>query len=252
VQEVDYAFLVQSLYLRKLIELIDSIGILTKAKADSDSLLRTFFECVVYITHLYEKETYNRSLAFIYSQAVEIEYSNNKFNINTSSGKETLSALREEGKATLLNEYVPHIEAANLGLQFIRSKREFKEIEREYNKVKIKNGKRPEWYHLFDGSKCFKDLSCKLGFKGKYIFLFGMLSKAVHAQDIIRYKIIGDEFKYELLHNTNEYITTVNHVYLMSHKIFETYTRKLPPTEQENFSKWSIWFSLKYQKVLVT
>lgn len=258
-REGDYAFLVQMFYLRKMIEIIDSISVLTKAKVGSDSLLRTFFECVVYITHLYEKETYNRSLAYIYTLAVQKEFTNDRFNVTTASGKETLSALKKENKSTLLDEYVPYTEAANAGLQALRTKREFKDIEREYNRVKAslnqhpkQKGKRPEWYYLFDGSKCFKDLCFKLGFKGRYMIMYEMLSEATHAQDIIRYKVVGDEFHYDLFRNTQDYITTVNNVFLMSFEIFKSYSEELSQNEQDDYLKWAEWFGKIYKSVLLS
>lgn len=256
---VGYAFLVQSFYFRKLIEIIDTISILTKAKANCDSLLRTYFECIVYITHLYEKETDKRSLGFIYTLAVEKEFSNNKFNITTPSGKETLSALKKEGKSTLLDEYVPYTESVHIGLQSLRAIREFKEIEKEYNKTKLlvnkhpkQNGKRPEWYHLFDGSRCFKDLCFKLGFGGRYLIMFETLSQATHAHDIIQFNVVDGNAMYSLLRNTKDYVTTVNFIFLSSLKIFETYSKKLSLDEQNDYLSWAKWFGKEYQKVLVS
>ena len=182
------------LFLRNLIEEIDSISILTRKSAidSAKSLLRTALENFFYLEYIFQEDTYNRSMSFLVWDTINQQTLINKFDLNKEQGKEFKSKLEKD---KLLNDFDFTDEKTlekyrEFGKNLLEHE-EYKKVTAEYYRTKnsTKSKKNPQWYSLFDGPKNLELLAVSIGYPAIYDAFYRNYSMSTHGNDIIRGKI---------------------------------------------------------------
>ena len=176
---------------RNVLELIDAIALLMKESSIEPCkvLLRTFFENLLSIEYMTEKETEKRALCFLVWHIHKKIKKLRKLDQSLPEGKQYLS---KKNKDRLVNK-------ANLdwieGIPDIIKKYEknlksplYTEIEKEYQETQTKM-KNPHWYSLFDGPRNLEMMADKLHLSGVYEEFYRHWSESIHGTDIFRGKV---------------------------------------------------------------
>ena len=186
-------------FLRNLIEEIDAISILVKyGCADSSkNLLRTALENLFYLDYLLENNTKMRSISYLVWNILN----NNKVLarlIENSNEYKDLSKKFEKDK--LLKGMAPPIveeagDLIKLGLKGLEQA-DFKLVKDEYDSVKTRIKRNPNWYSLFEGPQTLEQLANQINRGGTYEILYRNWSHCVHGTDIIQGKQSKGEVKF--------------------------------------------------------
>lgn len=225
-------------FLRNLIEEIDAISILVKyGCADSSkNLLRTALENLFYLDYLLESNTKMRSISYLVWNTLN----NNKVLarlIENSNEYKDLSKKFEKDK--LLKGMTPPIveeavDLIKLGLKILEQP-DFKLVKDEYDSVKAKIKRNPNWYSLFDGPLSLEQLANQINRGGTYEILYRNWSHCVHGTDIMQGKQSEGEIKFR---NSKVIIDITLHCFNICSDIFKLYVEKRIPERMVELCEW--------------
>jgi hypothetical protein len=179
--------------LRHLLDLVDSIAILV-AQGSADTakiLLRAAFECNMSLEYIFEKDTTQRSLAYMVTDLINQIKVLKKFNPDTIEGTTFNNVLNQE--TTLDMKSVAEkfdLQKLILEKESIFLKPHFVPIYEEYQRLKgATKIKRPSWHQFFDGPTNIISLAKYLKKEAMYELLYRQWSGAVHGSDVYLGKI---------------------------------------------------------------
>ncbi len=183
------------LFLRNFIEQVDAISVLmlTSSIEPCKILLRTVVENLLYIEYLLEKDTYNRSMAFLVWNTITNNKNIERLDENSEAYKK-VQLVYSKDKFMKSHKPLVHPYASKLlaiGEQIL-SQPKYQAITFEYERTKTKLKKNNLfWYSLFDGPKNIKELAEQLNHHNLYDGYFRNFSAATHGTDIIQGKLVG-------------------------------------------------------------
>ena len=177
------------MFFRNSIELIGSISSLNVNfySEPSKIILRTLLETMLYIDFITKKDSSRRSLSFLICQYHEKLNGYKKLDPNREQGKLFHEQLKDDEflksyefqRQDLLKAQIDNLES------LIKNDL-YKEVEKEYQRVKSKNPRRkPVWYELFGGPKSIEKLAYHLKVGSLYEIIYRNLSKGTHGNNII-------------------------------------------------------------------
>jgi len=192
---------------RHVIELVDSISVLVKDSCIEPSkiLLRSIFESILLMRYIFEKNSKIRGMDFMTCHWHEKIKFYRKYKPDDSMHKELIA---KQKKDKILKDWpiISNPEAADAVemIKNILTKPEFEESEKEYQRFKRTERKKPNgtprrrlnWYSMHSGPANIQTLADYLGIPLQYDYLYRKWSGLAHGFDIIEDKVnIIDEDK---------------------------------------------------------
>jgi hypothetical protein len=233
---------------RHYLDIVDSISILVRSGCGDTSkiLIRAAFETKLFLEYLFEKETDNRSRAYLVMDIISQLEKVKKILPSSPEGKEFYKNLNDEGFFKDLE--IPESSLIEIE-SFIRDKEKllhshpyqiaYKEYLRLRNKVRF-----PNWYEFYNGPKSLKQLSTYLNQSSAYKLMYNEWSGAVHATDIYRGKVSKSEVpnmsNFVQLRYFKDVQEIVKHSITQSLKLFRLYIDSRTPEKQAAFKTWYI------------
>lgn len=247
---------------RHFLDLIDTISILVKHSCGDTSklIIRGALETTFGIEYLFEKDTYNRAMAFLVTDVISQIKTLKRLNPKTVEGKELYNTFEKEKfftKAELFSKYDldDHIKSKEGILQLPQ----FKKASDEYDQLRKNGEKNPKWYRLFGGPRNFEALSAHLKQKTLYELLYRKWSGAVHGSDIYLGKLSHNELggvDIVQLRYIKDVQEVVKYAMTLSLKVFRLFIDNRLPEKQTVFKEWYLTIREKYlminQRILIT
>lgn len=230
---------------RHYLDILDSISILVRqGTGDTPKiLLRAAFEVMLYIEYLFEKDTYDRSMAFIIADTLNQMRVAKKLDPKTEGGKDLYKTFKEENLLTNLNI----TDTSELD-DFLASKErllnmpQFTKAYKEFQRIKKQREGTPKWYRYFNGPKNIEGLAKYLNQKTMYEILYRKWSGAVHGSDIYLGKISSTEEEGRVDIVQIRFIKDLQEVasysLTLSLKVFRLFILNRIPNKQNELTKW--------------
>jgi hypothetical protein len=126
-------------------------------------------------------------------------------------------------------------------IQLELAKPHFQEIQAEYETVKKRAKRKPEWYRLFGGPSNLRDLANHLDQLGRYMILYPQWSSISHAHDAARFApgttITGD-FMVRHLRQSRDIPFVVGYAATFMLHATRLVLRKFRPGEEQHLADW--------------
>lgn len=180
------------LFLRNQIEIIESIATLIKDSLAEpcNQLLRSAIETHFYLEYLLMEDTARRALSFLVWDTHKNIQLLKRLDGQSEQAKQFKS---KYDKDRLLSGHVFVLETVDKHLKNSSELLElenYKPINEEYLRLKkLKKGKAPNWFSLFDGPEDIERLADNVKLNAMYEGLYRTLSSSVHGTDILRGKL---------------------------------------------------------------
>lgn len=234
-----------TMLLRHFLDLIDSISILTyKGSGDTMKLqARAALEIVLYMEYLFEKDTINRSMAFLVEDSIRLIKATKKLIPNNEAGKAQHKKFEAEGVLAGIRSMKDFSEAEN----FIQSKErllampQYKKAHDEYKRLIRKGERNPKWYRYFNGPKNIEELAAYLKQGTLYDLIYRQWSGSVHGSDIYLGRLSSNSEG--IIHITQiRFIKDVQEVVtwalMLSIKMFKAYIEGRIPEKKSLLQEW--------------
>jgi hypothetical protein len=247
-----------TMLLRHFLDLLDSISILVReGSGDTAKILaRAALEVTLYIEYLFEKDTLNRSMAFLVEDTMRQIKLAKKFNSDTVEGKNLFKTFNAEN-------FLKDVKLDNTLLEnFIKDKQEmlqlpqFKIANKEFTRLNRSGEGNAKWYRYFDGPKTIESLASYLKQKSLYEIVYRKWSGSVHGTDIYVGKMSTtpeeeriDIFQIRFFKDVKE---VVSYALIMGFKVFSDYIFHRVPEKKLEYSRWYPYMRDKHQKVSKT
>lgn len=184
---------------RHFLDLIDSISVLARKSCGDTSklLIRGALEAMLGIEYLFEKNTFDRALAFLVIDTINQIKTLKKLNSKTKEGKELNKIIEDESIIMGGFKLNPELDLDDeiVRKESVLSQPKFQNAMNEYNQLKSKKEKNPKWYRLFDGPKNIEELAMRLKRRSIYELLYRKWSGPVHGSDIFLGRLVPNEEK---------------------------------------------------------
>ena len=183
---------------RHFLDLIDSISVLARKSCGDPAklLIRGALETMLGIEYLFEKDTYDRALAFLVIDTTNQIKILKKLNAKTQEGKKLNKIIKDEsimGEFRLSSEL--DLDDEVVRKESVLKQPKFQRAMNEYDQLKLKNEKNPKWYRLFDGPRSIEELAIRLKRRSFYELLYRKWSGPVHGSDIFLGRLLQNEEK---------------------------------------------------------
>lgn len=230
---------------RHFLDVIDSISILVRqATGDPPKILaRAAMEVMLYLEYLFEKDTYNRSMAFLVADFIKLIKTVKSLNPTTAEGKAVYKVFREESLLSKLN----NIDTTELD-DFVKSKEslltmpQFAGAYNEYERLRLKGEKNIKWHRFYDGPSTIEGLAKHLKEWSLYQIMYRKWSGSVHGSDIYLGKVMSteDEGRVDIvqLRFIKDVQEVVGYVLIMSFKVFRLFIENRVPQKKDEYIAW--------------
>jgi hypothetical protein len=234
-----------TMLLRHFLDVIDSISILVReATGDPPKILaRAAMEGMLYLEYLFEKDTYNRSMAFLVADFLKLIKTVKSLHPTTNEGKSSYKVFKEENLLSRLDI----IESSELD-KFIASKErllkmpQFVGAYNEYERLKLKGEKNIKWHRFYEGPGTIEGLAKYLKEWSLYQIMYRKWSGSVHGSDIYLGKLTSteDEGRVDIvqLRFIKDVQEVVGYVLIMSFKVFRIFVENRIPHRKYEYIKW--------------
>jgi hypothetical protein len=121
------------------------------------------------------------------------------------------------------------------------NKKEYEDIEKEYQRLKKLKGKTPNWYSLFNGPDNIEKLANQQSLSGLYEVLYRTWSKSSHGNDIIRGKISknsAEQLEVIQLRVPGEAQFTTLNCFNLAIMTLDSYVDNRLPEKADDFKQW--------------
>ena len=248
---------IPTLFLRNIIELVDSISILVKqssidpAKIQLRSLLENHFG----LLYMIEKNERKRSLSYMVWKAKrDIDFLNQLVSTHHTH-KDLSKRLARDSKHIDLSHLLDREETFNIlkAKKILLSKPEFIDVYREYIKTSKKPKlKYPPWYALYNGPKNFRELADYLKRSAIYEFQYRKYSENVHITDVTKAlaKSGKDEAQIIQIRDFEHYHDVFSFTVSYLLECYLEYTRKRIPSMYVRYSEWRNTFLKEYHYLI--
>ena len=185
-----------TMFLRDLLEKADSISTLVRNSniEPSKIVLRSLFELALYIRYLVEEDFEDRSMSFLVWNTKNKIRINKAFDKNDQSYHVTLNLLDKDElfDRTFLDE-IPSVEPIIKNQLAILNLSDYQRYDKEYERIRKKDNRNPNWYRLFNGPRNIQELASKVNIPFLYEILYRKWSENVHGTDVISGRIVRSE-----------------------------------------------------------
>jgi Family of unknown function (DUF5677) len=172
------------LLVRHVIESLDAVAVLVSKGCSQpcQPLLRSAMEGMMGALYILETDSERRGIAYQVAHAHKRIKLYEKLDPSTQAGRELRTLIASDPFGNVLSN-LPPLDYPKLiaNLQTMHAQPDFQPVEAEWQRVRAKRKKDPEWYALFNGPQDMRALTIKLGFPGMYEFLYRYWSNEVHA-----------------------------------------------------------------------
>ena len=176
---------------RHMLEMLDSVSILIRASSIEPAKLplRTAFEAAAQVEWLIQTDTDRRGMAFMVWHAHHRLGLYRRFDRTTQQGKELASKLSGTVYDNIDATERFDLTAARANLESLLSNPRYVEAAREYERLKRKMRRGPQWFQLFGGPDSIEQLAARVSMADWYQILYRDWSGVVHATDVITGKV---------------------------------------------------------------
>lgn len=185
-----------TMFLRDLLEKADSISTLVKNSniEPSKIILRSIFELALYVRYLVDDNFEDRSMSFLVCNAKNNIRVNKAFDKKDQSYKVTLSLLDKDEffDRSFLDE-IPSSEPIIKNQYKILGLPAYQRFDKEYERIRKKDKRNPNWYRLFNGPSNIQELALKVDMPFLYEILYRKWSGNVHGTEIINGRIVKSD-----------------------------------------------------------
>ena len=234
------------LLFRNFLELIDSISILIQ-KSSIDPckiILRGVLETYFSLEYIFEKDTYDRSMAFMVWHAHKNLKWYKKLDIDTPDGKQFQEQINKD--KSFIKMDLPKFPGLSIAIENVESllkRTEYQKAENEYQRLMNEREKNPNWYRLFNGPKSIQELATQLNLTGLYDGLYRLWSGPAHGTEILQGKLRGNKDNIASIvqiRYPKDAKTVALFVYTLSLKAFRIYFQKRLPNKEKELNDWTI------------
>ncbi|WP_155990256.1 DUF5677 domain-containing protein [Terrimonas ferruginea] len=229
---------------RHFLDLIDSISILSRNSCGDTSklLVRGALETFFGIQYLFDGNTHDKAMAFLYVETLNEIKTLKKMNSATPEGQAFKKILDDEkmlsgysiNPAIILHKAIQDKEKVLLLPEFSNAHNEFLQL--KSNKVK-----NPIWYRFFNGPQNIRELAIHLRQQTMYELLYRKWSGAVHGSDIFLGKVTSDQaggVEIVQLRYIKDVQEIVKYSLSLCIKVFQVYIDNRIPTRKSDFVNW--------------
>jgi hypothetical protein len=176
---------------RHLVEVMDGVEVLVRSACTEACipLLRAAFEASLTIDYVMADQYARRSLAWMCVYAHRRIDRHRLLDNSTESGRELADALSREFSWTMTSH---DSQDSVQRLQRVLQRPSMAAVEAEYQRLKIKSRRKPEWFQLFDGPPNRRQLARAVGREAEYLVLYAPWSASAHGTDAAAYLRAGD------------------------------------------------------------
>lgn len=245
-----------ALLFRHFLELLDSVSILVRnSSIDPCKLvLRGALEVYFSLEYIFEKDTEDRSMAFLVWHNHKNIKRHKSFDPNEEQGKQMQSSFNKDKLISGINlKSDPKLQLHINKLERLLKTPKYQKGEAEYQRLKNGGEKNPPWYRLFNGPKNVEELAARLKLAGLYEMFYRYWSGPTHGTDVIQGKAFDNP-----LGGTNiiqiryakdaQAITSQSMILLL--KVFRLYIKNRIPEKEKDYASWYISSSRDFfQKV---
>lgn len=241
---------------RHYLDIIDSIAILVRqGTGDTPKILsRAALEVMLYIEYLFEKDTYNRSMAFIVADTLNQMKVVKRINPETQEGKALHKTFKEENLLTDLKiSDTTELDAFLASKERLLNMPQFQKAHKEFQRLKKSGEGNPKWYRYFNGPKNIEALAKHLKHKTMYEILYRKWSGAVHGSDIYLGRISSTEVEGKIdivqIRFIKDLQEVVNYSLTLSLKVYRLFISNRIPEKQNEFKTWYLSIREPFMKV---
>lgn len=246
---------VPSVIFRNILELLDSISILTKHSSidPANILLRSLIENCFGLLYMLETDNKRREISFLITKTVkDINYFRNY--ISSEKACKTFFTHIKNDSTNLKLEHLidnpDYVSAFKTKTDFLRNGT-YKEYKIEYDRTcKKLNTKSPNWYSLFNGPRNFYYLTIHLKKVLTYEFYFRRLSENVHGTSVLKGIHLTDNNESHVIQIRD--FENCHDVYSSSIIFFlqtiEEFVKKRIPHKLDDLNTWNQRVGLKILK----
>lgn len=181
---------------RHFLDLIDSLSILIRHSCGDTSklLIRGALEVVFAIEYLFEKDTHDRSMAFLVVDILSQIKTIKKYNSRTKEGEQLYKIFEEEKLITDIKlEEEFNLEQSIADKESVLRLPQFQKAYKEYERLKRKGERDIKWYRFFNGPRNIQELAKYLKKGTFYELLYRKWSGATHGSDIYLGKLTPND-----------------------------------------------------------
>ncbi|MBI5019955.1 MAG: hypothetical protein HZB59_00810 [Ignavibacteriales bacterium] len=177
------------MFFRNSIELVGAISSLNVNfySEPAKIILRTLLETMLYINYISQKDSKQRALSFLICQYHEKLNAYKKLDPTKEQGKRFHEQLKDdEFFKTYKFQEQDLLKLQIENLESLIKNDLYKEVEKEYQRVKKENPRhKPVWHEFFGGPKTIEKLAYNLKVGSLYEIIYRNLSKGTHGNNII-------------------------------------------------------------------
>jgi hypothetical protein len=235
-----------ALLFRHFLELMDSISILIRQSSIDPCklILRGALEVYFSLEYIFEKDTENRTMAFLVWHNHKNIKRYKSFDPNEEQGKQMQSSLNKDKLVNGINlKNNPEIQLAISKLEGVLKTPKYQNGEAEYQRLRNEGEKNPPWYRLFNGPRNIEDLANYLKLSGLYEMFYRYWSGPTHGTDVIQGKATDNpmggtniiQIRYA---KDAQAVTSQSMIILL--KVFKVYINHRIPEKEIDFNSWYI------------
>lgn len=227
-----------------IIQMTDAIETLVAEGCAAPAILplRSSFEALLAIKYILDADSRRRSSAYMVAYSHRRIRMHRLVDSDTEEGSDfvkdlsTDEALGQIDLAALRRDAKRGME--NLG-GLIRKERN-KDAEAEYQGLKQKRRREPEWYQLFGGPSNLRELAQRLNYRARYDFLYRSWSNLAHAGDLSRFiaRTRNGESAINPIRNADELATTACFAAWIMLEAKKLLLARFHPGEEASVKRW--------------
>jgi hypothetical protein len=227
-----------------IIQMADAIEALLAEGCSAAAVLplRSSFEALLAIRYILDADSKRRSSAYMVAYCHRRIRMYKLLDSDTKEGSDFIEDLSTD-------EALGQIDIANLkqeakkGIQNLGNlikKERNTDAEAEYQRLKSKRGREPEWYQLFGGPPNLRGLARRLNYRARYDFLYRSWSNIAHAVDLSRFITRTGNGKSAInpIRNTDNLATTASFAAWVMLEAKKLVLAKFRPGEEASFKGW--------------
>lgn len=170
---------------RHVIVTLDGVTVLVGAGGGEAALptMRSMFEAWLGLRYIVKADHDTRALAYQLAGVHRTIDITQDFDPNHEAGRRLRAEWAGQEHADLLDCMPPDVDIDTAGSEEVLTESVFAPIEAEWQALKARQRRDPNWYSLFGGPRTVRDLAREVGQLPWYWFLYKRWSDTVHAAD---------------------------------------------------------------------
>jgi len=230
------------LSLRHALQMFDAISVLIKEGVvePCNHHLRSAFESVLTIEYILEGSLEKRAMAFMVWHVHQRKKLYNKYDPQTEMGKQLVASLEGSPVENVSVEEEFDLEAAQENLDSLLKKEKYQEAEAEYQRLRDRGKRNPDWYEFYGGPRSIEQLAREVDKEHWYQVVYRQWSRSVHATNIITGNLLSAEDGTAIpsLRQPFEVESKVSFCITLAIQVYRSMIEELAPERKKVFKKW--------------